>query len=483
MEQVCKAALEHVTSFKPVPNFIMVDSLLWNFFFSISKRYNMPLNLIPLSRNIPAISSNEIVGLLGRPREIEQFDHSLPPGTKVFIITIPLESFLVKTNILKLPLSLVGFQSLCFPFLPTANTLLMPIGNFSSLFINEPVFESKAIKSCLVCLNELFGGISRTIGIGEYSSNLVRGYLDAISSISKLASDSPNILLSLDRDLDLITPISTCGTYLNLLEEFIPFDSINFSVPAEYLSQVLKIHGSFFSPSDDLFPQISIMTPSAAISYLKGLSIRPGERGTLKEGHLKILQHLIQLNETKYLLQLFLELENDTKKAEEKGRILAIDDDAQLGYRFLSFLVALGKKSQAKSIARLIGRRFGIPMFSKWTRIEQMLPKRMNEVSPDGIKEIISSYPIQPVLPTLLAKSMMEMPINDVKNYYCSTAVSLPKKPLRWFVVVIGGITNNEIAMMKAVAAKCRPNDEMILVPTSIYSPSNFMREILGYLV
>lgn len=137
-------------------------------------------------------------------------------------------------------------------------------------------------------------------------------------------------------------------------------------------------------------------------------------------------------------------------------------------------------ENEAKSIARLLSARYSVKEIAKWNQMYDYLQKQ-NEISEKQPKEVRSISNLSNsaiILSNILTKkdNSKEFFVNP---HYFSKEPVIPKDRQRWFVVLIGGMSDVELSEFRNVSNLCRPNDEFIFMTTKLTSPNNFMKELL----
>jgi len=435
----------------------------YEYFKNISQKNNLAFPIQPLHSKMSLKTKSEIVAIIGTPESLIINSCNYSRDNPIIIITIPVESVLLKFNMLKQPINPIQYSHMCFPFVPFAKCLYLPVGPFTKLFFEEPLHEKSSIKAALLALTYLFGSFRRTYGIGDISSVLAEGFLD---SIDASLPPAPNNLIIIDRSVDFPGAFKASGTYFGLAEEFLKFDYSVFSLQSSIQAELFQTMTSVFGVDDETSKEISLLTLEEAKKRTDTVSRMSTYQSSLKAIHKNLISIIEGKLKTNYLSVLFQQVQNLETEALGKGRILTLDDNGpNLAFRALTMLYSK-KSKEVNDFAQYIGSYFKIPTFAKWARIESFL----NKSSPISIPEIVFS-----ILSNGIKKGK---PV--VEPFYQSTNTQIPDDPQRWFIVVLGGLTGHEIMEMETKIKVFRPKDDFIIIPTEVSSPSTYMNTLLS---
>ncbi|KAH0796059.1 hypothetical protein GPJ56_000127 [Histomonas meleagridis] len=462
----------------------------------LAQKRSLELNLIKIGMQLPVFSRNSsqphsttILGqndeiiVLGSPHNILK-NSSLLPSNPLIFVTIPFESYIFRSSIWKHPVSFKGFGSLCFPFVPYKEYIRIPIGTFESLFISEGIFEVKALKGVLSCLEFVFGPFSRVYGVGKLSSEISQGFLN-----NNINHNARNMLILFDRSIDLLSMSQVNTSYIGLIEEFCCWDSFENSPTFESIAKILNVSTTetrnmkMFKSNDPTFDELLLMPITEALQSISNLDIRSTESERLQKEHMSVIQNIIRVFKNTFDYEVLTRIQNKEKNYDPKvyGRVLALDERTKLlGFRLLTILQCYGMKSEAESIARVLAFRHSLRTFAKWNQLDQFLSDVQIQ-----IPDVLKSYPnkkslskLAAALSLILTREKKETAFPIKPNYF-SNSDKIPSDKQRWFVVTIGGMTLAELWSFKKVASICRPNDEFVFLTTKLTAPNEFMAEII----
>jgi hypothetical protein len=361
----------------------------------------------------------------------------------------------------------------------------LTVGNFAALFLRQPVYEVKALKTALASLVFRFGEFSRVYAAGRFSLSLAKGFLDATRA---KAPPGRNILVLIDRTVDLRGTIELNDSYHGLLEEYGTWDDKISTPQSDVLARMLQLsvadaeQALVFGLYDEVFEQIAFRTLGDAENWMKEMDCVTDNRQKLRDQHGRLLQACTDYFECSLVFDLLQRVQRDVISAMESARILAFSDfGAPLAFRLLSVLRILGKKNEAVAIGELLALKFGIQALAKWDRIDQWLTKNTRIDPQPPIAGMAKDIPsLVSLLATILndhwKKGKGPLPSDES---FCSSPGALPVGRFRWFISVLGGVTPTELAMMRETAKRCRSEDEFVFLMTAVQPPMEFMKEVL----
>ncbi|KAK8878163.1 hypothetical protein M9Y10_004928 [Tritrichomonas musculus] len=464
---------------KKIPD-IHVENILSN--VSISKM--RPKNLSARQ----CLEINDQIFYIGRPYQLLQICR-LPVvksrENPVIFASIPLYSHSMRIEVWKTPVNFKSFTSLCIPFVPFPHYLQIACGTFKTLFINEPLFELKAVKEILSSLSSILGKFDRVYSAGSISTQFARAFSEAPQP-SENGSIQNNLIL-IDRTIDLLNMIRIHDSYISFLEEVGAWDKSKDRVDPKKLSQILNITETeaqrlnMYTKDDPLFEKIALSNLPEAIRQINTTEMQKSIPEQFLQNHIKVIKWLNFSITNGYLIDLVLRIQRNMVDALEYGRCVPLSPTGpSLAFRMLSILHYNGKTEATQSIARLLAAKFGISMFSKWNAADEISMKTSLIEAPSKLKSAIGPFisPMVALLGNILGDTW-KRPNLPVKDSFVSTEKPLTDEKRRWLVGVLGEMSATELRMFKKTAAFYRPNDEFVFMSTDIRSPRQFMDDIL----
>lgn len=475
-----------LTSKYPNARVFFVESEFYQFFRSIIIEQNEKISLFELGSAVEAVahlSADEPIVVIGRPREILRMSKSIPPNPVVFA-TVPFRSVSLRAAVMQR-------SSLCFSalaevksaFIPRSRLgyVSLPIGRFNDIFFSNTFFEAKCLKTALELLDFAVGGFERVYGVGPVSSTVLPNFAETCTGGS-------NVLVAMDRIVDLMGAIKMNTTYIGALQEYGVLDEESECIVK--LESLLQLMGksrntsgkiSILNESDDIFNNCALFPLDVAFQQIRNIDIKTTEMEKKQQQHLELLQKLININKNTFFPEVFLKIQNQQKKYEPEvfGRsIINAPIDISYSFRLLSILHSNKSKGET-SIARLIAAKYGVPSFAKWDRISESIKKQPVLPLADNVNPSLS---FDTLLGSILSWILTDKRKGNnfpYKEFYCSSKTNLSKEKRKWFILIVGGLCISELFMFKYIARKCRPNDEFVFITTKMLNQNEFMREVI----
>lgn len=454
---------------------VYTDSTFYFFFVYIVQKYKIQLNVLSLDKPMQRMKDDDSVVVIGPPNEILHFTQNISRDCLVIYLSVPVASSSFKFNVLGQPVNAIKFGGFCLPFVPRKKCLYLPIGNFSHFFLEQNSYHVKALKAAIAATAHIFGGFNRVYGVGELSSKVASGVIDALSK------DIPrmnNNLVVLDRTLDMETPLRFNETYIGFIEELYPFEEFDLEIPGPAQQPIFGRITPVTSVDDMIFNDIAVMSLPEVRRRLEVTNLGTVFSNELKNHHSSLVNNIENRMKVCYPKELFLDVQHKEKDPITQARILGIGETGSiLAFRALSVLRAQGENKKAEQYGRFLGQAFGVPAVAKWARIDGFL---QNIPKVDVPSTQLSSR-IGPLVATFaqIIADQWKRPKFPVQPNYVYTSTPLVNEPQRWFVVIPGGLCGTELALMRSLAKNIRPNDQFVFMPTNMYSPDKLMAEIL----
>ncbi|OHT01364.1 hypothetical protein TRFO_07605 [Tritrichomonas foetus] len=498
LENVAASALSNLHEQFPDVYFYFVEPEYWSYFYNISQKSNLKVHIIDVMAEIPIsprtssqtpqdfLDPKDKVLYIGRPFSLLQICKTqvvMKRQNPIIFVSIPVYSYSLKIEVWKQPINFTSFSSLCFPFIPFRHYLQLAVGSFKKIFMTEPVYEEKAIKAALSSLMFIFGRFDRVYAVGHFSSSIAKGFLDCHDV---QIQPGQNVLVLMDRTVDLLSIIRIHDSYINFLEELGCWNPNEDKMNPTALGKMLgKDPASasklpIFSDQDDAFETLATQPLHDAMRRVNLTDIKNSKVENLAKYHTTVMQKISEFIVQGYLLDLVLKIQRRLVDPIKYGRCVPLSPDGpSLAFRMLSILHFYGMNDEAKSIGRLLAAKFGLPMFSRWNQLDEIAMKSARIDPPPQIKSI------NPILSSIVSlfghivADTWKRPNFPVHESYLSTQTALPDGKHRWFVGVIGGMSSTELRLFKKVAKICRPDDEFIFMSTGIVSARQFMKDII----
>jgi hypothetical protein len=431
------------------------------------------------------IDPEDTVGVIGRPSELVKhlgFFRSVPSINLLFL-SIPLLSYTLRIEIWKSPLSCTRYSSFCAPFLRCRHYQKLPLGNFSSLFLTEPIYELKALKASLAALSFRFGKFERVYAGGALSTSACTAFLDATSVNTRQAN---NILVLFDRTIDMAGIIEVNDTYQGYLEECAQWNGDKSAPAPQALAAMLRRAGGeveqlpVFMEGDDVFGSVALVSLPDAVRRLTGAVLTSDARQRRIDVHRQLIQACYNFLQVTYALEVFVKVQQRQIDALKYGRFIAFADNGPvLAFRLLSVLRLRELKKEAQSIAEFLAIKFGVGAVARWDQIDRFLLSSARVEPPAPVQSITKEMTsLVSTFATVLLDKWQKNKY-PVQPAYCSHPTPIPPGRYRWFVGVLGGMSATELRMMRTVAAKCRKDDKFVFFATSVMTPTAFMKEIV----
>ena len=497
--EIAVTALISLSQRYPNVHFCFVEEEFWLFFFDIIQHHDLPLNCLPLSKDMPPLTTRrpgqsprdflqqgDVVAVIGRPYGILQGVDFISDNLRVLCVPIPVVSYTLQTSLWKHNCDVVGFAAMCCPFIPCREYVRVPIGTFRALFLGEPVYERKAMRAMLAALQFVFGKFERVYGIGEFSKSVTEGFMDATRDAGAVP-DGRNIMIMVDRTVDLQSMVFVHGSYQGYLEELgIWKDRDSAAVPERLAPMLGMKHASdveslpLFGERDDIFEVAALLSLTEAQKRISVSGIRTGIREQLQDLHQRILQSIQNTLRSEYMLDLLTQVQIGAVDAEKDARILVYSAYGHaVAYRMLSILKLQGKIDKAKGIAPLIATVTGLPAFAKWSALEPLLEQRYSVEPPRQIRSVGRIIPTMVSVVSSLVADEWKRPNFPVETNYMSTKSPVAPDKHRWLIFVAGGMTATELRVLRMAVKNCRPDDEFVFMTTEIVSPNHFMTNLI----
>ena len=498
LDNVAESALINLKEQFPNVFFYFVEPDYWNYFYTISQRSNLNIKVVNILSDLPIsprragqkaqdfLDPKDHVLYIGRPFSLLQIckrPNVMNRTNPVIFVSIPVYSYSLKIEVWKMPINFTAFSSLCFPFIPYKHYLQLAVGSFRRIFLSEPVYEEKAIKAALTSMMFIYGRFDRVYAAGSFSSSIAKGFLDCQDV---QIQPGQNVLVLLDRTVDLLSIIRVHDSYQNFLEESGVWDPLEDRINSSALGKILDVDPQtaaklkIFSSEDTAFDILATQLLSDAMQKVNLTDIKNSTVENLHQHHTKVLQWLKKYMNQEYLTELVLRIQRNELDPEKYGRCVPLSPDGpSLAYRMLSMLHYNGNWDKAKSIGRLLAAKFGLPMFSKWNQLDEIAMKSVRIEPPTQIKSI---NPVLSSFVSLFAHIIADTwkrPNFPIHESYVSSSTPLTQDKHRWFVGVIGGMSATELRLFKKIAKICRPNDEFVFMSTGIVSAKQFMKDVL----
>ena len=454
---------------------VYTDSTFYFFFSYIAQKYKINLKILPLDKPMPQMKEDDSVVVIGPPAETLRFTHNISRNCQVIYLNTPVASTAFKFNILGQPVNAIKFGGFCLPFVPRKKCLYLPVGNFSHFFLEQNAYHIKALKAAIAATAHIFGGFNRVYGVGELSSKVASGVIDALSK------DIPrmnNNLVVLDRTLDMETPLRFNETYVGYIEELYPFEEFDLEIPPQAQQPIFGRSTPITSVDDTMFDDISIMSLPEVRRRLEVSGLGTAFSNELKNHHMNLVNNIEGRMKVVYLKDLFLEMQHKEKDPLTQARILGLGETGSiLAFRALSVLRAQGENKKFEQYGRFLGQAFGIQAVAKWARIDSYL-QNTPKVDVPSMQLSCRVGPLAASFAQIIADKW-KRPKFPVQPNYIYTSTPLVNEPQRWFVVIPGGLCGTELALMRSLAKNLRPDDQFVFMPTNMYSPDKLMGEIL----
>ena len=490
-KEIASVALLSLVHRYPKIDLYLVSSSFWLFFYDTSQELNLNQTFLQIGFAIPEASheqkcyaqENKSIIVIGNPEEIVKNIELLPKAPLIFV-TIPTMSYSFRRRIWRENVIFEKFDFLCIPFVTFKDYIQVPIGSYQDIFFGDEVYMKKSMKTVLSSLEYIFGGFSRVFGVGDFASEISKGFEDGFTKSNK----NRNILVMIDRNADLMNVIKVHNSYIGYLDELYELDQ-DVKLTIESISKILNISTKeahklkVFKDEDVLFEKIDDLPLNQALSKISNLNIRTTSIEEMQKEHKEIINEVSQAVKNSFELEVFKKIQEKTPNYEPDiyGRILCLDDSFKyLGFRLLSLLCIYKMEKETESIARLLSAKYSIKHFAKWNQIYEYLQKQDESTIKPPKEEINISNLSRSGL--ILSKILTRKKSNEsfeFNPHYFSKESYIPFDRQRWFIIMIGGMCKTELSEFKKISKICRPNDEFIFMTTKLLSPNIFMKDLL----
>lgn len=476
----------------------------WLFFFNVAQEYVPDIRVLDISKELPIggerpkdkhpneyITSLDPIIYVGRPSHLISLC-KVPPAIQrknpVIFASIPIYSHSLKVEVWKMPINFRSFTSFCFPFLPFNHFLKISIGSFKQIFLHAPLYESKSLKAVLASLAFIFGRFSRVYAVGEFSSDISKGFLD-ICQTSEIAHGRNNLIL-FDRTIDLQSLMNVNDSYIGILEELDEWDHYQNKINLNFLNKALNVSNASNLPittsNDPLFEKLKLLNLNDAMRKVSLTDVKNTTTENLVQDHTIVINELYKKIKNNYFIDLVSKIQKNQVDAKKYGRCVCFskpiknkpDPNLSLAFRMLSSLHYARNTDATNSLASLLAATYGITAFSKWNQIDEIAIKTPKIAPPQKISLISNSIGSIPALLGQFLTDEWSRQKFPIKESYMSTMNSLPNEKYRWFIGIIGGITASELEIFKKISQTCRPNDEFVFMSTEMISPKKFMENV-----
>lgn len=493
-QQISYFSIINLKRLYPDVYFYFVESEFYYFFKSIVIKYDIKINFFELGSKVPimerkeeeershVLDPNDQIIVIGRPKEI--LKKYIPPNPIIFV-TIPFRSISFRSSVWRNAcLNFSEMTDMKNMFIPRSRLgyISIPIGDFNDIFLNDHIYGTKSLKSCVSLLDFVVGGFERVYGVGPLSSSILPGFIETNNG----NYDEKNVLIMMDRIVDLMGIIKMNTSYIGTLQEYGVLDEKSEKLlTPESLSFLMSIteskNVSILDENDEIFKKLSLLPLDVALKQVQNLDIKTTEVEKSQQQHIKLLQSLNNIFNNTFFPEVFMKIQKQKKKYEPEiyGRCI-VDAPIDIGYSFRLLSILNNYKSKGtKSIARLVAVKHGLSKFAKWNRISDSIAKQKDLPFAEKVNP-------KPSFTTLLG-SILSWILTDkrkgntfpIKEFYSSSNNQLTKEKKHWFILTVGGMSISELFAFKYIASKCRPNDEFIFLTTKMLNQNQFIHDLI----